>query len=370
MHIYFAVDMPLEINFILVLIIRKCNFRSDLMFYNASILSVVLYLNHCFHYKILIHVCICFRMLTEPLKAKHGEKENADLPGTSLSISAKECNIGSIPNKLLQEMFQEAALTIEDDTNIVPVPGTNKMAYFVHDLSNSENRQLKINASTHRITCEPKCHRWNSFRICAHVLALAEKLNMLKEVIEKFKKTNVKVNITRMVNTNMPANRGKKGVKATQIRKGAANKPKTLITNYQTPEALVHISDTINSYSKLKQSTADLTAQQPFEVTSIHGLIKKCYGCDREFSDNNTQPPYDLLLKHSEVRPRYDKDQKKWYIPQNHDLSNAYYHLNIVCVQKVHKTFEWSQAVISVQFQPSVTEEHKHVLRLAGMNVT
>ena len=160
----------------------------------------------------------------------------------------------------------------------------------------------------------------------------------------------------------MSANKGKKGTKATQIRKGQANKKETIITNYSTAQRKE------GTYSALKQASANETKLEPFELTFIHELIKKCYGCDVMFSEAEREKPYDVLTKHLEIRPSFDKDNRRWYIPLSKTKSNAYYHLKADCLKAVHKQFSMKQVTDPLNIQMSLTADHKSVMRPAGFS--
>lgn len=66
---------------------------------------------------------------------------------------------------------------------------------------------------------------------------------------------------------------------------------------------------------KTTNSVSNSSDNQDFELTLIHGLVKKCYGCDKEYTDMDRQSPFDLVIRHEEVRPCFDRVTKRWYIP-------------------------------------------------------
>lgn len=170
-----------------------------------------------------------------------------------------------------------------------------------------------------------------------------------------------------MVNTNLPANRGKKGVRSTQVRKGQANKVTPLVTSFGGQNSDGNANNRLHdSYENLKLSVSDCTKNQDFDLTLIHGLVKKCYGCDNEYTDMDRKSPFDLVIRHEEVRPCFDRVAKRWYIPQMQRMSNAYYHLNENCVKKIHKHFTMSQLIVSEDVRHALSEEHKKILYIAG----
>ena len=304
------------------------------------------------------------RVLTEPLISSRLNDKETTTTGQTASAFGMDIDVGNVPGHIKQKMFKDAHSILEDESNIVPVPGSNRTEYYVLDISTNKEKRVKINATTSRATCDSKsCHNWNSFKLCSHIIALAEKLNLLKSVLEKYNNKTQPINVTSMVNTNMPASRGKKGTKSTQIRKGQSNKPETIINNYSNSQRKE------GTYNDLKQESAKETMSEPFELTFIQGLIKKCYGCGAIFSDKEREKPYDIIIKHLEIRPNFDKINRTWYIPELKGKSNAYYHLRTNCVQSVHKQFSMQQLTVPLNIQMGLSDDHKRVIQLSGFNV-
>ena len=86
----------------------------------------------------------------------------------------------------------------------------------------------------------------------------------------------------------------------------------------------------------------------------------------KNFTNSDKHPPYDLVVRHPEVRPVYDRQKKQWYLPSDDKKSPAYYHMDKKCLQNVHSDFDHNMVHIPVQVQASLTAGHKHVLALAG----
>ncbi|CAC5415077.1 unnamed protein product [Mytilus coruscus] len=124
-----------------------------------------------------------------------------------------------------------------------------------------------------------------------------------------------------------------------------------------------------SNYSDLKNRYWHLTSSDPFELTYLHGIISKCYGCDKKYTDINRKPPFDVIIKHLEVRPRFNKDKKEWYISANKEKSNAYYHLQTDCMQKVHPNFKAADIIITNELRQTLPEEHRHYLTNLGIEL-
>jgi hypothetical protein len=87
----------------------------------------------------------------------------------------------------------------------------------------------------------------------------------------------------KLANFGLPLTRGKNPSKATQKRKGSANKESVEVNDYQEDIA-------IQKHTQI----------QPFHLTFMAGIIRKCYGCRQAFSERYRNAPNDLMLK------RYD----------------------------------------------------------------
>ncbi|XP_076099474.1 uncharacterized protein LOC143068952 [Mytilus galloprovincialis] len=112
-----------------------------------------------------------------------------------------------------------------------------------------------------------------------------------------------------------------------------------------------------------------LICLDPCELAYLHGIISKCYGCDKKYTDINRKTPFDVIIKHLEVRPRFNKDKKEWYISANKEKSNAYYHLQTDCVQTVHPNFKAGDIIITNELRQTLSEEHRHYLTNLGIEL-
>ena len=64
------------------------------------------------------------------------------------------------------------------------------------------------------------------------------------------------------------------------------------------------------SANNLKKDSAVHTEGNDYEITFLQGLISKCYGCENKFL-HERQAPYDLVIRHLEVQPAYQR-QNAW----------------------------------------------------------
>ncbi|CAC5378000.1 unnamed protein product [Mytilus coruscus] len=159
-----------------------------------------------------------------------------------------------------------------------------KDIFYVADNKSKKAKEVAVNFKSWNIKCEKVCFRFNAYSICEHTLALAESRGGLRDYLAKYKLKKNKVTVTKISNFGLSKTRGKKASSATQKRKGSANKQSLEVNEYR--------QDT-------EVQRPDLN-KQPFHLTFIAGIIRKCYGCGQSFSDKHRNVPNDLVLK------RYD----------------------------------------------------------------
>ena len=104
-------------------------------------------------------------------------------------------------------------------------------AFFVTNEADPSQPLMVLLKGT-RFKCQGKCQKFAAYKICAHTISVAEKLGELGNMLSNFNREN-HFSITRLASTDHPKDAGKKATKATQRRKGAANKPVSVITGYQ-----------------------------------------------------------------------------------------------------------------------------------------
>lgn len=288
------------------------------------------------------------------------------LPNIMLPVAEEAHKINSVPSRILMEIFHEATALAEDPGNIVPLPGNKdgKIYMATNKDKPTDPFMVKFAPSSVAITCEKKCPRWGGFHICEHCIAVASFLGILKSYLVKYQKQEVKkgqtCNLTELANTNMPANRGKKGNSATQRRKGKMSKTSKDILHYSETSRPTNLKDTTNDVSKQ-------TTGQPFHLTFIAGLIKKCYGCGQPFQNRHRCPPNDIILKRFDYRTYISPVSKVEKHTQT--LQNTYYHLNKDCVRRLCPTFEMKNILIHDEIAEQLSEAHKNIIRKTGLDI-
>ena len=143
-------------------------------------------------------------------------------------------------------------------------------------------------------------------------------------------KSKKRPSLTKLVVTNMPDGRGKKGGRAASQKKKFPQTvsrtpliaPDTMVnkvTVQSCPPPLIHVAP---------QSQSSCTMQpEPFEVCFIGGNISVCYGCRQKYPKPSS-PPSDICVKHKEWREYFPMGSAT---PQS-KYGNCYYHCNIPCI--------------------------------------
>ena len=288
------------------------------------------------------------------------------MPNIMLSVKDEVDNIDSVPTRTLREMFDSAASLTNEDGNVVPLPGSKdgKIYIVANNIKPTDPFMVKFAPSTVTAACENKCARWMGFKTCEHTIAVVSVLGNLKNYLKSFKKQEEKrgntSNITKLVNVNMPANRGKKAKEATQRRKGKVSKTSSMnVTSYSQP--------TRNDEKQNKNLKDISTIEQPCHLTFLAGLIKKCYGCGQVFSPGMRSPPNDLILKRFDFR-KYKSPGSKTE-KRSQVLQNTYFHLNRDCVRRICPRFEVNDIIIHQETIEQLCIGHKNILRNLGLEI-
>jgi hypothetical protein len=291
-------------------------------------------------------------MQKEPLIGRGGEDmsshhpENVELD----AISPENCEITNIPFQILKSIFEEANKISTTVNGIVEMPGCeDKSSLLVLNVLQQKDpyRVCKLTTSNY-FTCEKRCHRFSCFKMCSHTIAAAEHCNLLKSYVQLYNQKHKTLGtcLTKMALANMPKNRGQKP-KGTSVRKGKHNKISTIVNDFETAP---------------QQSPL----QQPFHLTFLAGIVKKCYGCGQCFSEKQRSPPYDLILKRFDHRIYLSPNSKTFKTTPT--LQNTYYHLNSDCCRRHCPLFEISRdVIIHREIKSQLSKGHKDVLRKLNM---
>ncbi|MES9879682.1 MAG: hypothetical protein ABW185_02230 [Sedimenticola sp.] len=215
------------------------------------------------------------KFFTAAVKADEVPRENGSmcndqaLLSNKLSVSPEESRIAHIPFHSVCDMFEKAGNILSAEGEIVKAPTSSQnSSYYVASTSNPETpHSVRIIGNNSQFACDKNCVRWLTYKICSHVLAVADKVGDLKKFLTWFCKAQRAPNLTALSNAHLPSNRGKKATKSTQKRKGGdPNKPRSEVLGYiERPTAG-------SSIASIKPALPD-----PASGTYIVTLLKYCH---------------------------------------------------------------------------------------------
>lgn len=287
------------------------------------------------------------------------ESSDRDKINNELSVAPSESNIVNVPHQSVLEMFQKAAQMCSTPGEIVkaPIASGNGNIYYAASTSNPETpHQVRIIGKSGQFSCDKNCLRWSTFKVCSHVLAVAEHVGSLKTFLTWFGKAQRAPNYTALSNSNMPSNRGKKATKATQKRKGGnPNKPQSAVLGY------------IDRPSTNKKPALPDPASGSYIVTLLkfcHEKTSICFSCKGRFKDNEYPcDPRDLIIVTKGQR-EYMKDGEK----RQAKMGNIYFHFNEKCVVKYDCYFLPCLVRVQEDAKTYLTEKHKQLLEHANVD--
>ncbi|CAC5406717.1 unnamed protein product [Mytilus coruscus] len=98
----------------------------------------------------------------------------------------------------------------------------------------------------------------------------------------------------------------------------------TKVSKDKSTNLLPHSNyESAKSSKELKLSMAKYTKDNLYEITFLSGLISKCYGCEKTFSPEDKNPPYDIVIRHLEIRPGYNREKNEWFVTKDKKTSKC-----------------------------------------------
>ena len=99
-------------------------------------------------------------------------------------------------------------------------------------------------------------------------------------------------------------------------------------------------------------------------IVFINSQIKKCFGCDYEFSHDFTKEPHNMIIKMRSQRERPD-GRGGWVL--NRFLSNAYFCLrDIACIEKKNQGVGKQHMYMGNHSFNRISKEQKQILQDLG----
>lgn len=316
------------------------------------------------------------------LKDRQKKLHKANLrspPGdTSLTISAEESGIGGYSISDLKTVWHKAALLVYQEENITHHQrDTSKTVVFDED-----EVYTVQSAGPHRLTCT-KCEFFkqpdNIF--CPHTLAVAEKAEILPNFISTVNSKlgeksigllNVAVGATCVGSGQKCKRKGLNNRLTSDIKITKSSSVSMQSSVLNTPSILVGSGPGATCARErmqlppLSHFQTSMQETQPFTVTFRQGPIRRCAGCNSEFSEKTKIPPYDLILKKKDFR-EYPKDGM-WF-RANSVTNNYYYYLSLECIRSKFPHTQLKNILLYDEVQESLTSPHITVLHKFGLHI-
>ena len=105
-----------------------------------------------------------------------------------------------------------------------------------------------------------------------------------------------------------------------------------------------------------------------YEVVTLPGNVKKCYGCGAEFTDRHRSPPYNIVVKHVDRR-LVRRDERTGNFLFSADYSNTYYQLDFATFN-AKIPFSMGRCFFDSDKLSSLDNSRCNILENCNLNVT
>lgn len=320
----------------------------------------------------------------------------------------------NVPLPCLKGIWQKASELLASPDKIVAAPGHSPEAKMVASHT-GPRPHLVLPCKSGIFKCDNDCLNYKSMGMCSHSVAVANLNGSLHQFISAFSKLKKQPDFTKLSLHGMPSGRGRKGGQAPRQRKKSvpvsdrvrrmttSDCPSVNVTSVSSSQMVNEMYNSslnlvpsaynrplyYNPYYNLpypnqphcsywtdpyglsfscrspasEQAIPPMAEEEsPFKLCFITGNISKCAGCGNKYAKPPV-PPYDLCVQHREWRSFVSGSG-----PQS-KFSPAYYHVNILCIQKNWPHFDPSHLEIPREVPAKLTDIHIHFLRSIGVNI-
>ncbi len=332
----------------------------------------------------------------------------------------------SMPITILEGIWTKAHRLLTTNNAIVLAPGQPPEARMVLSYSGKTPHMVLPKKNKGDFSCDSNCPNYKALGICSHIVAVAEVNGQLPELLSAFKKRKGPPNVTRLVTTNMPKGRGRKGGVAPRSRKpqqlettriamnissssvssvaghGTPINPNIVSVNqspfignlsiqqplspsasprgfpysspqgfpYSSPQGFPYSSPQGYPYSSPQgfPHSSPYQSMSPFVLCFISGNISVCYGCKNKYIKSTMQSPDDLCIQHQDWRREYvlpDSNTPKM------KFGNVYYHCKLQCIWLRYPYFTANDLVIHDDIHQKLDSVHLNYLQgVFGLTMT
>lgn len=168
------------------------------------------------------------------------EDDDEDDKSNPLSITAQESGIVRVPFPILTQIFKKAGVLFgRKEEAIVAAPGANAVPEHYVESEGGSPHAVKTKTSSRLgsyYECDSNCIHYAAYNLCAHTIAVAGLEDNTQTFISWYKLTKQKpASLSTLSQMDLPAGRGTKRTKSTQVRKGSVNsnkRAKTVVEGY------------------------------------------------------------------------------------------------------------------------------------------
>ena len=284
---------------------------------------------------------------------------NNDSVNMSNSWSIPPLGFCNIPTSICDEIRSEATLLLCQKGAIVPGPAGSS----IHQISNEQkpNDPFIVSADIAKklVSCCHRCIRFKSFGVCAHVVAVSFRLEILDAIVAKINRKSANDIVKNAVNVNKKKDAGQKLNQATQKRKGPPNVKRAKIISL-VDKMPINIHEMPNLPDPLPGTYFI------YILKYCHKNVAVCYGCSGSFYLNGYPAvPADMVVVSKACRTYVDSSTHQKVISDK--PSNVYYHFNYGCIALKDSLFSPQSMQVPDDLKPHLQAEH--VATLLSCNI-
>lgn len=258
-----------------------------------------------------------------------------------------------VPFEIVEKLYQEAERILSLPNFLATAPGVSQDQFVVASLSNpSTPHSVRIIQSKGNITCDSQCFRWKSYKLCPHVLIVADSKHGLIQKFFAWHKTlkYQGTNLLSLTTHNLPKGRGKKATKATSIRKGSTK---------SKPKPHLYIVEDRTEAPQPAMPAPTPGSNMIFLLDFCNANVSKCYGCQGSLKWNNKIPtsPADLITV-SKMKRSFFKDG----IQKESPLTSIYFQFNEQCIKNKDSYFVPTLLYCPDDLKPHLSDLHKELI--------
>ena len=126
----------------------------------------------------------CLKKFTEAAVVPRGSNRNQVETSTAevfitkcLSVEITKCGVTKVPYEIMEKVYKSAETILQISNAMVTAPGTTTNQFIVASLSSPANpHTVRIIQENGNIVCDSQCIRWKTYKLCPHILVVADRV--------------------------------------------------------------------------------------------------------------------------------------------------------------------------------------------------